>query len=268
MDVRVAFGHNGRRRHILNKHNTLPLEAAPMLAPCHSCTPPRHVALLCLVLGALLPGLLAGCAAGPPGINDRFLDPELDADEWVQRWEVESREVYASRAEIVAAVGLQPGERVADIGAGTGLFVGPFSEAVGATGKVYALEISPRFVDHLRQRQRDEDLHNVEVVLSQEESTTLPPNSVDVVFLCDTYHHFDSYRKMLASIRRALRPGGRVVVVDFERIPGVSREWILGHVRAGKSQVIAEFAAAQLPLSEEVSVPGLKENYCVRFRRP
>ncbi|MEM7163819.1 MAG: methyltransferase domain-containing protein [Planctomycetota bacterium] len=204
----------------------------------------------------------------PDGINDRFLDPALDPDEWLNRWEVESREIYTSRHAILAAVGLKAGDRVADIGAGTGLFVAPFAQSVSAAGKVYALEISPGFVSHLRDRVAREQLANVEVILSQEASTTLPPASVDVVFLCDTYHHFEHYRKMLASIRQTLRPGGQVVVIDFERIPGVSREWILGHVRAGKPQVIDEFTAAGFVLTAEISVAGLEENYCLRFTRP
>jgi predicted methyltransferase len=207
-------------------------------------------------------------AAVPADINTRFLDPEIDAEDWAERWEVESREIYARRHEIVEAIGLVEGESIADVGAGTGLFVAPFSAAVAGTGTVYALDISPAFVEHVRRRARDEGLANVEVVLSEQASTTLPGDSVDVVFLCDTYHHFEHHVEMLASIRDALRPGGRLVVVDFERIPGVSRDWILGHVRAGKDDVIAEIEQAGFRLEREVEIDGLDENYLLRFDRP
>ena len=203
----------------------------------------------------------------PDGINERFLDPELDPDTWTNRWEVESREIYAERHAIAAAVQLRAGEDVADVGAGTGLFVAPFSQAVGPEGRVYAVEISPKFVEHIRQRAASEGLANVEAVLSREDSTTLPRGAVDAVFLCDTYHHFTDYEAMLRSLRDAIRPGGRLVIVDFERISGVSREWILGHVRAGKEQVIAEVEAGGFELEEEIEVPGLDENYVLRFRR-
>lgn len=204
----------------------------------------------------------------PDGINDRFLDPELDPDAWTNRWEVESREIYVGRHDILNAVALEPGDRIADVGAGTGLFIAPFSEAVGPDGRVLAVEISPKFVEHLQGRVENEGLDNVEVILSTETSTELPPGSVDVIYTCDTYHHFEYHEAMLASIHRALRPGGRFIVVDFERIPGVSREWILGHVRAGKEQVTKEILAAGFQLEREVDLDVLEENYVLRFIRP
>jgi predicted methyltransferase len=230
-----------------------------------------------LALAALL--LLAGCAAlsptaspelsaVPAGINDAFLAADLDPAAWVERWEVESREICAARAEIVAAVRLSPGDAVADVGAGTGLFVGPFSRAVGPGGRVFAVEISPGFVEHLRGRAAREGLGNVEVVLSREDSTELAAGSVDVVYVCDTYHHFERHEAMLASSRAALRPGGAFVVVDFERIPGVSSDWVLEHVRAGKETFRGEIERAGFRFEEEVEVPGLAENYLLRFRRP
>ena len=230
-----------------------------------------------LALAALLSA--AGCASPstswppertdvPAGINDPFLAADLEPAAWIERWEVESREICSAREEIVAAVRLAPGAAIADVGAGTGLFVAPFSRAVGSEGKVYAVEISPRFVEHLRARAEREGLGNVEVVLSHPESTKLAPGSVDVVYVCDTYHHFEKYEAMLASIRAALRPEGVLVVVDFERVQGVSSEWILGHVRAGKETVRAEIEHAGFRFEEEIDLPGLTENYLLRFRRP
>jgi predicted methyltransferase len=207
-------------------------------------------------------------AAVPDGINDRFLDPDLDPDAWTKRWEVESREIYVERVAIAAAVQLRAGEDVADVGAGTGLFLAQFSRDVGAAGHVYAVEISPRFVEHIQRRAATEGLANVEAVLSREDSTTLPRGAVDAAFLCDTYHHFADYETMLRSLRETIRPGGRLVIVDFERIPGVSREWVLGHVRTGKAQVIAEVETAGFELEREITIPELRENYVLRFRRP
>jgi len=71
---------------------------------------------------------------------------------------------------------------------------------------------------------------------------------------------------MLASIHRALRPGGSLVIIDFERIPGVSSAWVMNHVRAGKETVIREVEAAGFRLEKEI--PLLRQNYMLRFRRP
>ncbi len=210
--------------------------------------------------------------AVPPGkeadINAKFLDPALDPEDWATKFELESREVYAAREAIAKALELGPGSRVADVGSGTGAFLHTFADAVGPTGRVYAVDISPRFVEFLRQRVQNEKLANVAVVLSAADSTKLPPGSVSHVFVCDTYHHFEQYPEMLASIRAALVPGGRFVIVDFERIPGVSTEWTLNHVRAGKETVQAEVEAAGFDFDSEIDVPAFKENYLLRFRKP
>jgi len=232
--------------------------------------------LLRLLL-ASAPLLCAACAGAPPplppetsvkpGINENFLDPELSVEEWMERFEVESREIFAERDAIARTLQLEPGDDVADVGSGTGLFLEPLAAAVGPEGRVYALDISPVFVEHLAQRARELGLAQVVPRLCAEDSLDLPDGSLDKAFVCDTYHHFEYPRHTLASLHRALRQGGEVVIVDFERIPGVSREWVLDHVRCGKDVVIAEVEAGGFELVEEPRVPGLTENYVLRFRR-
>lgn len=206
--------------------------------------------------------------APPADINREFLSADLDPAAWLGKFEVESREVYAARDAIVAVLGLTQGDRIADVGSGTGLFLEPMSRGVGPAGRVYAVDISPRLVEFIERRVAEEDLANVAVVRSTETSTMLPPASVGHVFVCDTYHHFERYPEMLASIRDALLPGGWLTVVDFERIPGVSREWLLEHVRADKETVRDEIEAAGFEFVDEVDLPALRENYLLRFRRP
>lgn len=200
-----------------------------------------------------------------PGINDSYDDP--DVPRWLGRFETESREIYAHRNEIVAACRVRPGQVVADIGAGTGLFTLLFAEAVGPTGRVIAVDIVPAFLDLIRRRAVEHSLTNVETVRCSETSIRLPAHSIDAAFICDVYHHFEFPRNTLTSIHRALRPGGVLIVVDFIRIEGRSRDWILEHVRAGRETVIEEITGAGFELLDGPETPYLQENYLLRFQK-
>lgn len=196
-----------------------------------------------------------------PGINKPFENPDIN--EYVGKFEIESREVFAKRKEIVAACKIKPGMAIADIGAGTGLFTRLFAKEVGDKGKVFAVDISPKFIEHIQKTSKDLGLKNIAGVVCKPDSVELPENSIDLAFLCDTYHHFEFPFKTLASIHKALRPGGRMVVVDFKRIPGVSSEWILNHVRAGQDVVTKEILSVGFSLADEPKI--LQENYCLVF---
>ncbi len=229
--------------------------------------------LLCFLLATQFSIALAQRESPAPvgadaSINERFLDPKLDPQEWMKNFEVESREVFASRDAVLKATGIKAGDRVADIGAGTGLYTALFANHVGDEGWVYAVDISPRFIEHIATRIDEAKLTNVTPVMCTATSVTLPPASVDAVFICDTYHHFEFPPKTLASIYAALVPGGTLTVVDFERIEGTSREWLLEHVRAGKEVFRQEIESAGFEFVDEPKVEGLKENYLLKFRKP
>jgi len=200
-----------------------------------------------------------------PGINDPFKDPKLKVEEWAERFETESREVYHHRHQIVQASGVKPDSTVADVGAGTGLFTMLFADAVGPSGKVLAVDIAPPFLAKIRERAKAAGRPNVETLLGTDKDTKLPAGAVDLAFICDTYHHFEFPADMLASIHRGLKPGGLLVLVDFQRIPGKSSDWVMGHVRAGKETFLEEIIAAGFELVDETDF--LKENYLVRLRK-
>jgi SAM-dependent methyltransferase len=202
-----------------------------------------------------------------PGINQDFISADLKVQQFIERFQGESREIAKNHAAIQAAIGIRPGQHMADIGAGTGLFLEGFANAVGPQGKLYAVDISPKFVEHLRQRAESEGFPQVETVLCSDDDCKLAPASVDLALICDTYHHFEYPARTMATIARAVKPGGTLCVVDFHRIPGVSREWLLNHVRAGQEVFRAEIEAAGFEFVEEVSGLGLQENYFLRFRR-
>jgi SAM-dependent methyltransferase len=140
-----------------------------------------------------------------------------------------------------------------------------FARQVGGEGRVFAVDIAPNFVYQLVKDCRRTGFDNVVGVICDDRHCRLPPNSVDLVFICDTYHHFEFPYATLDSIHQSLRDGGRMMVVDFVREEGVSSEWILNHVRAGRSVFQAEIERAGFELIEEVDF--LKENYGLVFRK-
>ena len=200
-----------------------------------------------------------------PGINDPFKNP--DVEKYAKTFEGESREVFTHREKVLAACKLKPGMVVADVGAGTGLYTRLFAKAVGPDGQVFAVDIAPKFLERVQATCRDAGLKNVTPVMCNPDSVDLPANSVDVAFICDTYHHFEFPERTMLSLMRALKPGGRVVVIDFHRIPGKSTDWVLGHVRAGQEVVEKEIASFGFEKVEEVK-DLLKENYLVVYRKP
>ena len=198
-----------------------------------------------------------------PGINNAFENP--DPKEYVKKFEGESREIAAHAREIVAACKLRPGMVVADVGAGTGLFTRKFAAEVGEKGKVFAVDIAPSFLRYIEKTCQENRFKNVQTIRCDQFSTRLPKNSVDLVFICDTYHHFEFPQKTLASIHEALRPGGQVILIDFHRIQGKSSEFVMWHVRAGQEVFIREFTTAGFEVIGEEKF--LDENYFVRFKK-
>ena len=198
-----------------------------------------------------------------PGINQHYQNP--DYGHWVSIFERPGREVYDQRDAIVAQLSLTPGMSVADVGAGTGLFSRLFARQVGASGKVYAVDISQTFVDNIQRTARQQGLNNVTGIVNTQQDSKLPPQSVDRVFVCDTYHHFEYPQSMLASIHQALKEKAQLVVIDFIKQPGHSSDWIMTHVRADKHTTIDEIQRAGFKLIAEPTL--LHSNYFLVFEK-
>ena len=200
-------------------------------------------------------------------MNKKFTAPNVDIQEFVKRFENDARDIYAKRRDITRAVGLRPGDAVADIGAGTGLFTQLFAEQVGPKGTVYAVDIAPAFVKYItEQAKRLGHERIVKTVLNPPDSAELPAGSINVAFICDTYHHFEHPEKMLASIHRALRPEGRLVIIDFD-LRKDSGEFVKQRARAPKEVYYREITAAGFKLLEAKEVPAIKDNFYAEFRR-
>ena len=199
-----------------------------------------------------------------PGINTPFQKPT--PSEFLEKFEVESREIFAKRNEIVSACKVGPGMTIADVGAGTGLFTRLLAKATGPKGNVVAVDIAQSFLDHILESCKSEKISNVTTRLCDQESCLLAPNSVDMAFVCDTYHHFEYPFKTMTSIHKALKSDGKLVLIDIHRIPGVSSDWALNHLRADRQTFESEIVSCGFVQSETPEV-GLKENYFTVFRK-
>lgn len=198
-----------------------------------------------------------------PSYGEEEENPEVFLD----TMEVGSRELYAARDQVLAAAKIPAGARVADIGAGTGLYSLMFASAVGPRGIVYAVDIEPRFLKLIAQRAGDLDAGNVVAVLGRDTDITLPPKSVDVVFIADTYHYFSDRASIMATVRDALSDGGRLIILDYTLDETHKDDPARAHVRFGKAGLVNEVSGFGFRLVDEPAVEGLKDIYMVVFEK-
>jgi len=226
----------------------------------------QRSAMASAILGfsVLSSSILAQEKSVRPGVNDSFRDPKVS--EFQEKFEIESREVFSKRKEIIEGCKVASGMTVADIGAGTGLFTRLFSEAVGPKGQVFAVDIASNFLEHINSTNRETGRKNVQTVQCTLDSTKLEPATVDVAYICDTYHHFEFPLKTMSSLHAAIKPGGRLFLVDFKRVEGESSDWTMNHVRAGQEVFEAEILSCGFKKVRE-NLDLLKENYFIEFER-
>src|SRR2546426_141066 len=154
----------------------------------------------------------------PNGIGKFYLGREIahvmghQAADWLERPE---REAEEKPDVLLEALKLKPGDVVADIGAGTGYYSWRMAKLVGDQGLVYAVDIQQEMLDLLAKKMAERKITNVKGVLGTLTDPKLPANSVDLVLMVDVYHEFDHPYEMMQAICRALKPGGRVVFVEF-----------------------------------------------------
>ena len=219
----------------------------------------RALRVVRVVVGACLVVLSAVRIAAeeptpPATASDRATAVEsfADVEYWSKIFDDPKRDVWQKPRELVAALALQPGQTVADLGAGTGYFSRYLAAAVGPAGTVFAVEVEPTLVEHLRRRAERESGLNVVPVLASTDNPRLPAGGIDLIFIADTYHHLDHRAAYLPQLRRALRPDGRIAVIDWKagRLPeGPPPEHKVAH-----EKVIAEMQAAGFRLAGSLDV--------------
>ncbi len=208
----------------------------------------------------------AAVPASPDGIGKVYMGREIaqvmsyHGAPWLERAERTEEE----RPDLVlAALDLKPGMTVADIGAGSGYYSWRMGERVGSGGTVYAVDIQPEMIKILRQRMSQRGAANVKAILGTTTDPGLPAGKLDLALMVDVYHEFEYPYEMLASIARALKPGGRLVFVEYRaNDPAVPIKAL--HTMT-EAQVRRE--AALQPLEWLKTVSKLPWQHVVIFRR-
>ena len=179
---------------------------------------------LALVLFALFGPTLAAQAPAqhPPGGHagqaGRHGNP-ADLSSYIAHLADPQRDAWQKPDEVVRALGLVPGQTACDIGAGPGYFSLRLAAAVGARGRVYAVDVEPQILAALQERLAQSGARNVTPVLALADDPLLPEAACDLVLVVDTYHHFPEPPAYLKQLKRLLRPGGRLVNIDYHKRP-------------------------------------------------
>jgi ubiquinone/menaquinone biosynthesis C-methylase UbiE len=188
--------------------------------------------------------LVLGFGVSPAFAQDReHADHSFaDVERYAARFESPERAAWQKPDEVVAALGVKAGMTVADIGAGTGYFSRRFAQVVGPAGSVFAVDLEPNMLVYLRQRAEQDGQANLIPVLASQDDPRLPDGSVDLIFICDTWHHIRDRVNYARRLQQDLAPGGRVVIVDF--LPGELPVGPPPEAKLSADQVKAEFAQA------------------------
>ena len=140
-----------------------------------------------------------------------------DPKAYIGTLEDPKRDAYQKPHEVVHALNLKSGEVIADIGAGSGYFTFHLARHGGDKGKVYAVDISPDMILHINRRIRELKANNIVTLLADPDDPLLPDRSVNRFFFSDSWHHIENQTKYLSLMKKMLKPGGEVVMIDFHK---------------------------------------------------
>jgi arsenite methyltransferase len=171
-----------------------------------------------------------------------------DVAHWAGVFESPDRVKWQKPDEVVRALDLKPGQTVIDIGAGTGYFTRRFAKAVGPSGAVIGLDVEPGMIDYMKANAKKLGLQNYHARVVKADDPELSPNSADVIFFCDTLHHVDDRLAYLRKLAPALKPGGRIAVVDFKKD---AQEGPPKRMKTSREQMIDQFSKAGYDMVRE-----------------
>ncbi|WNM59195.1 class I SAM-dependent methyltransferase [Candidatus Nitrospira allomarina] len=221
----------------------------------NSFTRHSRLGFCCLLLAFLLTGLTAGCSHQP-----------WDIDTYIQNLERPERDDYQQPEKVVEALNIMPGMVVADVGAGSGYFTRRFAKTVGETGQVLAVDIEQKMLDYNKQELEKLGMANRAIfILAKPDDPLLSENSVDLVFLCNAYHHVEHHVDYWAKIKSALKPNGRLVIIDFYHDERSGKLSFSKHHLVPRERVIENMEKVGLTLSKEHTF--LSRQYFLEFEK-
>lgn len=185
-----------------------------------------------------------------------------EIQKWIDIFEAPERAEWQKPDEVVKKLELKPGDIVADIGAGTGYFTRLFAIAVGAKGKAIGLDIELSMVEYMKEDAQKRGLKNYEARVVKPDDAEVPSKSVDVIFICNTYHHIEDRIAYLKKLAKALKPNGRIVIVDFYKKPLPVGPQSVAH-KISEEEVKKEFKQAGYRLTK--SLDFLPYQYYLEF---
>ncbi len=220
-------------------------------------TPPGSLRLsvllpLLLLASGILPPVPGGSAlAEEPG--DGF---SMDPPDVIRRLENPARDGVMKPDEVIAALRLAPGQVIGDIGAGTGYFARRLARRVAPGGRVFAVDIQPRYLEELKQRALEEGITNIVAVLSQPDDSLLPEASCDLLFLHHVYVHLPDPVAYLRHLKTRLKPGGRIVIIGWRRDVVIPRPQpvIVDRRARTTEEVAAELGVAGFTIRENLDL--------------
>ncbi len=178
------------------------------------------------------------------------------------------REKSQKPRELIAAIGVNKSDIIADIGSGPGFMLPYFLEAIGPGGKIYAEDIQQDFLDKIEEKKRENNWQNIETILGDQKDPKLPAGQIDLAFILDAFHHFSYPVETMRNVRSALKPDGRLVMIDFYRSrehPTRGKEWRESHIRLDRDGFAAEIASAGFKLERHFD--HLPHQYVLVFRK-
>ncbi len=163
-----------------------------------------------LIIGVLSIAMLFTLSLSIDGVfsADRY-SPEM--------FERDNRAEWQKVDEVIDAIGVKEGDTIADIGGGSGYFSRPFARRVGPQGTVYCCELATNLLEYLQAKALEEKLHNIVTVYAAPDRPMLPLKAIDTLFFCNTNHHLEDRVNYYTGLKRYLRPGGQLVVVDWKK---------------------------------------------------
>ncbi len=178
----------------------------------HECSMSRTILHTVIIL------LLVGCTACTE--IKKWAYEGFDRDEWQHP------------EEVIQALMIKPGDQVADLGSGSGYFTFRLADAVGPTGRVYAVDVDADMNADLGKRVKDKGYQNIEILLAQPNDPGLPDTSINLIFLSNSYHHLENRTTYFANVRKYLKPQGRITIIDFNGEGWLQQ--IMGHYTSGE----------------------------------